>query len=73
MRVVRVYLASDHAAGALDAEHRVVVLGVVGGRADVDHVVAGLREVFDQVGLQLEARVVGSQVNAHDGIVPALA
>ena len=49
----------------LDAERRVVVLGVVGGRADVDDLVAGLGEVLDEMRLQLEAGVVGSQVDTH--------
>jgi hypothetical protein len=73
MTTPRLPLVGDHAAGGLDAVGRVVVVRVVGGRADVDHVVTGRGQLLDQVGLQLEARVVRSEVNAHDGIMPALA
>ena len=56
--------ASTRLAG-LDAERRVVVLGVVVGRADVDRLVAQTGQVRDQVGLELEAGVVGTEVDAH--------
>ena len=67
--------AADHdaeAAGVVedglrggDAVRRVVVGGVVGGRPDVDRLVPQTGEVGDQVGLELEAGVVGAEVDAH--------
>ena len=51
------------------AERRVVVLGVVLERPAVDGLVPGLGEVFDDLILELEAGVVGTQVYAHAAIV----
>ncbi len=50
-----------------DAERRVVVVGVVGVRPAVDGLVPVGREVLDDPLLELEARMVGSQVDAHGG------
>src|SRR5690606_36012845 len=51
--------------GGREAERRVVVGGVVGVGAVVDDVVAGRAEVLDEGGLELEARVVGGDVQTH--------
>jgi 2-phosphosulfolactate phosphatase len=51
--------------GGVGAERDVVVLGVVFVGADVDDLVTLLLESRGQVGLQLEARVVCCQINAH--------
>ena len=57
----------DGAGGGLDAEGRVVVLGVVGVGASVDHLVPGGLQVLGDGVLGLEAGVVRPQVDAHDG------
>src|SRR4029079_737825 len=49
------------------AEHRVVVEGVVDERPVVDGLGTLAPEVVDQVLLEVEARVVGAQVDAHGG------
>ena len=59
-------LVGDDGLGGAEAEHRVVVLGVVHEGAVVDRLVALLAQPADQVVLQLEAGVVGSQVDAHE-------
>ena len=58
-------LVGDDALGRPEAEDRVVVLGVVDERPVVDRLVTLLAQPPDQVVLQLEAGVVGSQVDAH--------
>src|SRR5690606_28872837 len=55
----------DDGLGGREAERRVVVGGVVGVGAVVDDVVAGRAEVLDEGGLELEARVVGGDVQTH--------
>ena len=58
--------SSRTACAAATQYGRVVVGGVVGRRPDVDRLVAQTGEVGDQVGLELEAGVVGAEVDAHD-------
>ena len=49
----------------LQAVRRVVVTGGVLGGTDVDHVVTSLGQVGESGGLQLEAGMVGTEVDAH--------
>ena len=51
--------------GRAEAEHRVVVLGVVPERPMVDRVVSLVAQPADQVVLELEAGVIRTQVDAH--------
>jgi hypothetical protein len=72
--------AADHdaeAAGVADNTlrraqhvHGVVVIGVIAVRAAVDGLVARLFQRGDQRRLELEARMVGSQVYAHAASLP---
>ena len=57
----------DHGRGRPQAEHRVVVEGVIDERAVVDRLVALLAQPAGQVLLELEAGVVGAEVHAHTG------
>ena len=57
----------DHALGGPQAEHRVVVEGVVDERPVVDGLVAVLGQPGDEVVLELETGVVGAEVHAHAG------
>ncbi|GAA3686666.1 hypothetical protein GCM10023081_24970 [Arthrobacter ginkgonis] len=58
-------LVGDDGERGTDAERRVVVLGVVGGGAVVDDLVAVGGQVPDKVGAELEPGVVGGDVDAH--------
>jgi hypothetical protein len=60
----------DDRLGGAQAEHRVVVEGVVGERAVVDRLVSLRAEVVDEVPLEVETGVVGAQVDAHGVSVP---
>src|SRR5690606_38268578 len=55
----------DDAGRGGQAVRRVVVVGVVGVWADVDRLVAGPGQPGDEVGLEVEAGVVGAEVYAH--------
>lgn len=54
-----------HPLGGVDAEGRVVVLGVIAEGTAVRHLVPGGAKSIEQCPLQLEARVIAAQVNAH--------
>src|SRR5205823_11903884 len=58
------------APGGLDAEGRVVVVRVVDMRSDVGQLVTESRQAVDEVGLQLEAGMIGADVDAHVSSVP---
>src|SRR3954454_18130356 len=61
---------SRDALGRPEAEHGVVVLGVVGECAVVDGLVVVVSQPVNEVLLELEAGVVGAQVDAHAASVP---
>src|SRR4029079_7353131 len=63
-------LIGDDGLGRSQAEHRVVVTGVVDESAVVDRLVALAAEGVDQLPLEVEARVVGAEVDAHADSVP---
>ena len=54
-----------HSLGSRDAEDGIVVLGVIGVRPVVNHLVTVLGESLDQIVLQLESGVVAADVYAH--------
>ena len=59
----------DDGLGRADAEGRVVIERLVVERAVVDDLVALLRQVVLQLGGELEAGVVGRDVDAHASIL----
>ena len=54
-----------HPAGGRDAERRVVIVGIVDIGADVYDIVAETGEVLHQKGLELEASVIGTEIDMH--------
>ena len=61
----RLPVVLDDRLGRAQTVRRIVVDRVVHGRAVVDDVVPGSREVLDQVVLQFEAGMVGADVHSH--------
>ena len=59
-----------HSLGRAQAEDGVVVLRVVGEGAVVDGLVTVVSQPLDEVLLELEAGVVGAEVDAHVASVP---
>ena len=64
-------LIGDDGLGGTDAERRVVVERVVPERTVVHDVVAAFGEVMLQLRRELEARVIGRDVDAHAPILGA--